>query len=222
MKWPKTVTIEEARKEQERLRKKVRITPLKREPRFVAGVDAAFSAGHVFAAVCLYLFPELALVERQTAVRKLLFPYVPGFLSFREGPAIMAALGALSHKPDLILADGQGIAHPRGIGIASYIGVLLDAPAIGCAKSRLIGDYEEPAEKKGSWSSLRIDGHVVGAVVRTKDNTRPLFISPGHRIDVKSAIRLALSCTGTYRIPEPLRCADMLSKIVKKESLSPI
>ncbi|MGE5172683.1 MAG: deoxyribonuclease V [Betaproteobacteria bacterium] len=216
MKWPKTFTIKEARELQNRLREKVRISPLKTEPRYVAGLDAAFSGGRVFAAACLYLFPELCLVEQQSSVQELSFPYVPGFLSFREGPAIIAALRKLSHRPDLILVDGQGIAHPRGIGIASSAGVLTGIPAIGCAKSRLLGEYENPGKKKGDWSPLMLENNIIGAVLRTRDNTRPLFISPGHKTDLNSAIRLTLACTGRYRIPEPLRCADMLSKKIKK------
>jgi deoxyribonuclease V len=216
MKWPQAITIEEARREQEQLRRKVLLSPVRQEPRFVAGADAAFSNDRVFAAACLFSFPELTLIERRTAVRKLRFPYVPGFLAFREGPAITAALLSLLHTPDLILVDGQGIAHPRRFGIASYIGVLLDIPAIGCAKSRLVGDYEEPETQKGSWSPLYLEGQTIGAVLRTRANVRPLFISPGHRTDVKSAIRLALSCVGNYRIPEPIRCADMHSKIMKE------
>ena len=218
MKWPDTITIQEARTEQEKLKNKVILAPLTHVRRLVAGVDAAFSNDRVFATACLFSFPELMLVEIRSAVQKLGFPYVPGFLAFREGPAIIAALKKLPHMPDLILVDGQGIAHPRRFGIASYIGVLLDTPAIGCAKSKLIGDYEEPGIKKGSCSPLRLQGDVVGAVLRSKDNVRPLFISPGHRTDVKSAIRLVLSCLGNYRIPEPIRCADMQSKIIKKGS----
>jgi deoxyribonuclease V len=116
MKWPKTLTIKAARDAQNLLRNKIRLSPLKKEPRYIAGVDAAFSNDRVFAAACLYLFPELALIEHQSVVQKLRFPYVPGYLSFREGPAITAALEKLSHSPDLILVDGQGIAHPRGVG----------------------------------------------------------------------------------------------------------
>jgi deoxyribonuclease V len=215
MKWPKIITIQEARSRQERLSKKVRLSPLKQKPRFVAGVDAAFSSDRVFAAACLYSFPGLAIVERRTAVRKLTFPYVPGFLAFREGPAIITALASLTRSPDLILVDGQGIAHPRRFGIASFIGVLLDIPTIGCAKSRLVGAYEEPGLKKGCWSPLLVGDDIVGAVVRTRDNVRPLFVSPGHKTDVESAVKLALSCLGNYRIPEPIRGADMLSRIAK-------
>ncbi len=216
MKGPKTFTIQEARELQNRLREKVRIAPLKTEPQYVAGVDAAFTDDRVFAAVCLYLFPELCLVEQQSSVQKLAFPYVPGFLSFREQAAIISALEKLSHRPGLILVDGQGIAHPRGIGIASSTGVQTGIPAIGCAKSRLLGEYENPGKKKGDWSPLTLENNIIGAVLRTRDNTRPLFVSPGHKTDLNSAIRLTLACTGRYRIPEPLRCADMLSKKIKK------
>lgn len=215
MKWPKHLTIPEARELQNQLRLKVRITHLKREPLYVAGVDAAFSDDAVFAAACLYLLPALAPLEKKTAVQKLSFPYVPGFLSFREGPAIIAALAKLTKKPDLVLVDGQGIAHPRGLGIASHIGVLLGIPTVGCAKSRLIGEYSEPGNRKGSQSPLLFEGKIVGAVLRTRDNTRPLYISPGHRIDLAAAIHFTLACTGRYRIPEPIRCADILSKKIK-------
>ena len=216
MKWPAAVTTQEARELQDLLRTKVRITPLKKEPLYVAGVDAAFSEDTVFAAACLYRYPRLYFAEQKTVVRKLSFPYVPGYLSFREGPAIIAVIEQLSQRPDLLLVDGQGIAHPRGIGIASHIGVLTGIPSIGCAKSRLIGEHEEPGRKKGSWSPLHVGDVTVGAVVRTRNDTRPLFISPGHMIDLESAIRLALGCVGNYRIPEPLRCADMFSKKAKK------
>lgn len=221
MKWPTTFTIAQARELQIRLRKKVRITPLTRAPRYIAGADAAFSADTVFAAACLYRFPELDLVEERFAVRRLSFPYVPGYLAFREGPAIIAVLERLSRRPDLILVDGQGIAHPRGVGIASSLGVLSGIPSIGCAKSRLIGVYDEPGRKKGDWSPLRFENKTIGAVLRTRDDTRPIFISPGHKIDLDSSIRLAMACTGAFRIPEPLRCADMLSRKIKKSKDRP-
>jgi len=217
MKWPNHLTIPQARDLQNQLRSKVRITPLKREPLYIAGVDAAFSDDTVFAAACLYLLPALAPLEQKTAIRKLTFPYVPGFLSFREGPAIIAALAKLTRKPDLVLVDGQGIAHPRGLGIASHIGVLLGIPTVGCAKSRLIGEYSEPGSRKGSQSPLQFEGRTIGAVLRTRDHTRPLFVSPGHRTDIATAIHCTIAGIGRYRIPEPLRCADMLSKKIKGE-----
>ncbi len=216
MKWPKTFTIAEARTFQEQLRKKVRIVPLGKEPRYVAGVDAAFSDTKVFAAVCLYRCSDLSLVEQAHALRKLSFPYVPGFLSFREGPAIIAAVEKLKTRPDILLVDGQGIAHPRRIGIASHLGVMLGVPSIGCAKTRLIGEYNEPGRRKSEWSRLCFEGEIVGAVLRTRDSVNPVFVSPGHKIDLESSIRIVLDCTGRYRLPEPIRCADMLSKIMKK------
>ncbi len=212
MKWPKTISIEHAQKIQKDLKKKVRVIPLKQEPQYVAGVDAAFSEDLVYAAACLYRYPGLTPVERACAGERLKFPYVPGFLSFREGPAIIAAIKKLATKPDVILVDGQGIAHPRGIGIASHLGVLLNIPTIGCAKTRFVGEFEEPGRRKGSRSELTYEGRLVGAVVRTQDGVRPLFVSPGHKIDLDGAIRIVLNCIGKYRIPEPLRCADMLSK----------
>ena len=212
MKWPKTISIEHARELQKDLRKRVRVIPLKREPRYVAGVDAAFSENLVYAAACLYSYPDLILVEKACAVEKLRFPYVPGFLSFREGSAIIAAVRKLATKPNVLLVDGQGIAHPRGIGIASHLGVLLNIPTTGCAKTRFVGEFEKPGRRKGSWSELTYKGRIVGGVLRTKDGVRPLFVSPGHKIDLDGAIRITLNCTGKYRIPEPLRCADMLSK----------
>jgi deoxyribonuclease V len=210
MSW--TGTIAEARRAQERMRSNVRIVPLEIEPAFIAGVDAAFSENRVFAAACLYTYPDLICIERTQAAGKLTFPYVPGYLSFREGPAIIKAIGRLKRHPDVILVDGQGIAHPRRIGIASHLGVVLDIPTIGCAKTRLLGAYQEPALQKGNWSALHHAGEIVGAVLRTREGVSPLFISPGHRIDLGGSVRLALACSRRYRIPEPLRCADEASR----------
>lgn len=214
MRWPGN--IQKAREMQERMRSRVRITTYRGAPRFIAGVDAAFTEDHVAAAACLYSFPDLTCLERAADIQELRFPYVPGYLAFREGPAIIAAIKNLARKPDLILVDGQGIAHPRGFGIACHIGVLLDIPTIGCAKTRLVGDCREPGIRKGSWSDLTYEGAVVGAVLRTRHGVRPLFISPGHRIDAESAVSFVLSCVGKYRIPEPLRCADAYSRSMKK------
>jgi deoxyribonuclease V len=217
MKWPKKISLEHARELQKDLRKRVRILPFTGEPRYVAGVDASFTDDEVFAAACLYRYSDLTLVEKAYVVEKLAFPYVPGFLSFREGPAIIAAVRKLTTKPDVLLVDGQGIAHPRGIGIASHLGVLLGIPSIGCAKTRLIGAYKEPGTRKGKRSALRYEGKIVGAVLRTQKDIKPLFVSPGHRVDLESSIRIILSCVGRYRIPEPIRCADTMSKKLKAQ-----
>jgi deoxyribonuclease V len=219
MRWPGS--MQKARKIQGRLRLKIRIVPYRRTPLLIAGVDAAFTEDRVTGAACLYSFPDLACVERTTDIEELRFPYVPGYLAFREGPAVVAALRKLSRTPDIILVDGQGIAHPRGFGIACHIGVLLDIPTIGCAKTRLVGNYREPGVRKGSRSDLTYAGAVVGAVLRSRHGVRPLFISPGHRIDVEGAVSLVLSCVGKYRIPEPLRCADAASRNAAKKATGP-
>ncbi len=214
--WPEN--INEAKAVQAALKDKVRINPLTRPPHFIAGIDASFADDKVIGVACLYSYPELSCVEYAFAVRKAIFPYVPGYLTFREGPAVVDALSLLRRKPQLILVDGQGIAHPKGLGIASHIGVLLNTPTIGCAKSRLIGKYKDPGQRRGDWSALYYNGKVVGAVLRTRDGVRPLFVSPGHMIDLKSSIEIVLASTGRYRIPEPLRRADFLSKKVRRES----
>ncbi|MFZ6017012.1 MAG: deoxyribonuclease V [Nitrospirota bacterium] len=216
MKWPEDIT--EAREIQEILRKKVRIIPLRKSPEYIAGVDAAFFEDKVIGVACLYKYPEIIPVEDAYAVTKVSFPYIPGLLSFREGPVIIKAINNLNIKPDIILFDSQGIAHPKGLGIASHIGVLLNIPTIGCAKSRLIGEYKEPGFKKGNWSSLKYSGKTAGAVLRTRNNVRPVFVSPGHWINLKDSIKIVLRCTDKYRIPEPLRRADFISKKIKGES----
>lgn len=215
MKWPDDIAT--ARSLQEELRAKVRIIPLKKRPAYVAGVDSAFIGDKVIAVACLYTYPQLEPVEDADAVKESSFPYVPGYLTFREGPAIMSALKKLKRKPDLLVCDGQGIAHPRRIGIAAHLGVLLDMPSIGCAKTRLIGDYAEPGRKKGNWSYLKHNGEIIGAVLRTRSGVKPVFVSPGHKIDMTGSIEIVLNCTDKYRIPEPLRRADMLSKKIKRK-----
>ena len=206
----------EAKHIQFTLSKKVEIVPLKKQPRTVAGVDAAFSGNTIIAAACLFTYPELIPLEDTYAVGNVSFPYVPGLLSFREGPAIIEALNKLRTRPDLIIFDGQGIAHPVGMGIAAHIGVLLDIPSVGCAKSRLIGDYAEPDQEKGRMTDLTYHSNIVGTVLRTRDNVKPLFISPGHLIDIKNAVEVVRKCLGKYRITEPIRRADALTKKLKK------
>lgn len=213
MSYPRTCN--DAKKIQLELRLKVKIIPLKKKPRFIAGVDAAFTDTKVIAAACLYSFPQLVPLEDAVAAENITFPYIPGLLSFREGPAIMRAIQKLTTKPDLLLCDGQGIAHPEGMGIASHIGVLLDLPAIGCAKSRLVGDHKEPGKVKGSAALLTYHNKTVGTVLRTRANVKPVFVSPGHLIDRKGAVSIIFQCVGKYRLPEPIRRADALSKKAK-------
>lgn len=211
--WPGTPA--EARDVQLRLRDRViaedRLGPV----RLVAGADALYRGEEeaMRGAVACLSFPDLALGERAIAARPCDFPYVPGLLSFREAPAILAALARLSVRPDLLLVDGQGLAHPRRFGIACHIGVLADLPTIGVAKSRLIGRYEEPGGDKGAWRPLRHKDETVGAVLRTRAGTRPVFVSVGHRVSLATALDYVLRCTPRFRLPEPIRQADRLSRL---------
>lgn len=178
--------------------------------RTVAGIDCAFSrdGSRCLAAVVVWDVEAAEVVETLSASRPLTFPYVPGLLSFREGPAIIAALRRVRSEPDLLMFDGQGIAHPRRFGIASHIGVLIDRPSIGCAKSRLVGDPVEPAPERGARRALIDRGERIGTVLRTRDGVKPLYISVGHRIDLARAERWTLRLARGYRLPEPTRRAD--------------
>jgi deoxyribonuclease V len=182
--------------------------------RTVAGVDASYQekTGEAKAAVVVLAFPGLEVIEQAIITRPITFPYVPGLLSFREVPAVLDALGSLRARPDLLMCDGQGYAHPRRLGLASHLGVYLDMPSVGCAKSRLIGSYDEPGPTQGSLSPLTDHGETIGMVLRSKTGTRPLFISIGHRIDLATSVELVLRCLRGYRLPEPTRLADKLSK----------
>lgn len=180
----------------------------------VGGVDVGFEENNTItrAAVAVLSFPELTLVEKSVARRSTSFPYVPGLLSFREGPAILQALDGISRMPDLLLFDGQGIAHPRRLGIASHIGVLRNTPSIGVAKSRLWGKArEELGPEKGTWTQLSAGGEVVGAVVRTRTDVKPLYVSVGHRVSLQTAIKYVLACTTRYKLPETTRWAHRLA-----------
>ena len=190
--------------------------------RYIAGVDAAFSKGteQCIAGVVLWCIQTAKVVETHTATAELRFPYIPGLLTFREGPAIIAALRKLRKTPDALMCDGQGIAHPRRCGIATHIGIIIDLPAVGCAKSRLIGEYQEPGSEKGDKSPLLNKGEVVGTVLRTRDNVKPVFVSAGHKIDLPTAEQLILACATGYRLPEPTRLADHLVASAKRDLLA--
>lgn len=184
------------------------------EVRLVAGVDAGFEDGNrvTRAAVVVLTFPELEPVEQVVARRATSFPYVPGLLSFREGPAILDALGKLAHVPDLLLFDGQGLAHPRRFGIACHIGVLTGLPSIGVAKSRLAGHPGAPLPaERGAWVPLVDRDEVVGALVRTRSGVKPVYVSIGHRVSLETAIAYTLACTTRYRLPETTRAAHKLA-----------
>ena len=209
--WPERV--DEARAIQEALRRRVVTRDRLGRVRRVAGVDAAYErrSGRICAAVAVLALPELALVERVVVRRKTRFPYLPGYLSFREAPAVLAALEKLRSRPDLLLCDGQGYAHPRRFGLACHLGLLADLPSIGVAKSRLIGTHAGVPEEKGSWAPLVQEGERIGAVLRTRVGVRPVYVSIGHRISLETAIDRVIACTSSYRLPEPIRQAHRLA-----------
>jgi len=207
--------IKEARKIQAELLNRLKIMPLKRQPKTVAAADAAFSEKEVMAGVCLFSFPDLKLLEIQTATEPLLFPYRTGYLSFCEGPAIYKAISKLGREPSLLLLDGQGIAHPRKMGIATFIGIILDTPSIGCAKSILVGKFEQPGIRKGSASEIFHQKEFLGYALRSRTGVKPIFVSPGHLIDQKDSLRIVHLCLSEFRVPEPLRQAHLLSKKIK-------
>lgn len=186
--------------------------------RFAAGLDAAFSDDRQYclSAVVLWDIHERRVVEQCTASRRLSFPYIPGLLSFRETPALLAALRKLIQPPDVLICDAQGLAHPRRFGLACHVGVLCDLPCIGCAKSRLIGTHTEPASERGATAALMDHEQVVGEVLRTQTNSRPVYLSIGHKMDLPTAERLVLACAIQYRLPEPTRLADQLVGAFKR------
>lgn len=206
------VTPTEAVALQRELAVRVREEPLPAPPRTIAGVDMSVKDYAVRAAVAVLSFPALEVIDRAVWEGPVEFPYVPGLLSFREIPAVLRALEGLDALPDLIMADAQGRAHPRRIGLASHLGVLLDHPVIGVAKSRLTGIYDEPGPERGASSPLLDGNEQIGAVLRTRPGVRPLFVSVGHRVTLGDALRLTLACAVRFRLPEPTRRAHLLSR----------
>jgi deoxyribonuclease V len=210
--WPHTYQAAVALQEELRLR--VRLEPLERPPRLVAGVDAICDREdeRIFGAAALYRYPELELVEEAGAAGECPSPYRTGLLSFREVPILLAALAELKQSPDVVLVDGQGIAHPRGLGLATHLGLVADVPTIGVAKSRLVGEDVEPDQAAGSYKPLIWKGQQVGLILRTQKGIKPLFVSPGHRITLPECLEITLGCVAPYRLPLPVRQADLLSR----------
>jgi len=228
------LSYSQARDCQKNLASKVQLVPLKKQPKLIAGIDCAFSKDgeKIIAAVVVLKLPNFTPVETTTAWRKVTFPYIPGLLSFREAPVCIAAVEKLKTKPDLFIIDGQGIAHPRRLGLAAHLGLFFDKPTIGCAKSRLIGRFEEPPLEKGAYTLLKdkkrmkpdtqytirnTQYETIGAVVRTRTNVKPVFISVGNKCLLKDAIKITLACAVKYRLPEPTRLAhQFVSKLKLK------
>ncbi len=199
---------------QEALQHRVELTPLAHLPRLVGGADAICDREdrRIFGAIAVYRYPELELVEEVGVSGECPFPYRTGLLSFREIPILAAAWQKLREAPEVLLVDGQGIAHPRGLGLASHLGLVLDLPTIGVAKSRLVGDGPEPDWQAGAASPLIWQGNLVGLILRTQRGKKPLYLSPGHRITLPECREIVLRCVTRYRIPLPLRQADLLTR----------
>lgn len=197
---------------QEQLAQHVQEVPLRAPPRTVAGIDVGVREEIARAALVILEFPDLVPTATATHEMPVPFPYVPGLLSFREVPVILKVLETLPSLPEVLICDGQGRAHPRRFGLASHLGVLLDHPTVGCAKSRLVGHYTSLAERRGAWVPLTDNGEVIGAVVRTRTGVKPVFVSVGHRVTLEDAIQLVLQMSPRYRIPVPLRWAHRLSR----------
>jgi deoxyribonuclease V len=208
------VNVEEAIQIQENLRNRIILQKTFSEVKTIGGGDVAYSEDRnfLFAAIVVLSFPKMETIDSATAQGEIHFPYIPGLFSFREGPILIKAFKKLKLKPDVMIFEGQGIAHPRGIGLASHMGLWLDLPSIGCAKTPLLNDFACPGPSKGSFELIRKEGKEVGAVLRTKDKVKPLFISPGHRIDLPTSIQLILDTCQGYRTPEPLRKAHQATR----------
>lgn len=220
------LSYSQARDLQVDLARKVQFTPIKGNPKVIAGIDCAFSQDgkRILAAVVILVLPKFELVETVNAIRDVSFPYIPGLLSFREAPVCIDAVEKLQTCPDVFIIDGQGIAHPRRLGLAAHLGLFFDKPTIGCAKSRLTGAYQEPHSGKGAYSPLtdekakdQNNAETIGAVVRTRTNVKPVFVSVGHKCLIEDAIKITLMCAVKYRLPEPTRLAHQRVSKLKLE-----
>ncbi len=217
------VSVEEAIQIQENLSSRIILKKNFSRVRTIGGGDVAYSKKRnlLFGAIVVLSFPQMDTLDIAKAYGMVRFPYIPGLFSFREGPILIKSFQRLKTKPDIMLYDGQGIAHPRGFGLASHMGLWLDLPSVGCAKTPLVGEFTSPGSSRGSRELIRREGKEVGIVLRTKDNVKPLFVSPGHRIDLRTSIPIILKCCQEFRIPEPLRRAHHLSRDMMQRHKSP-
>jgi deoxyribonuclease V len=217
------VTPSEAIAIQHQIRDEIRIEPLDvRKVRLVAGADISYNrfSDIAHAAFVVIDIKTLKVVTTGTATSRMTFPYIPGLLTFREAGPLLEAWKALTVSPDVVVFDGQGIAHPRGLGIAAHLGLIVDRPSIGCGKSLLCGNYSDLAPEAGSSAPLLYKGKVVGAAYRTRTDVQPVYISPGYRIDLDSSLEIIRKCTGRYRIPEPTRQAHLLANELRRNELA--
>lgn len=216
-------SFEKAKRAQEELSKRVKIKPLKKEPKLVAGCDLTFlnpfqNPTLGIGAFVVLKYPELQVVEKIYELMEVKIPYVPGFLAFRELPLLIKTFGKLKSKPDLVVVDGHGIAHPRKLGIAAHFGVVTKVPTMGCAKKPLFGRFETPYEKRGCYSPIvhPETGETIGYALRTKDKVKPVYVSPGNLISFENCVELTLKLTKGYRLPEPTRLAHNYLQAVRK------
>jgi len=216
---PWNVTPREAMEIQTRLGAQVSLIPSRERIRWVGGADVSYTRedDRLFGAMVVLSFPDLAVVDEAWQMDRVRFPYVPGLLSFRECPILLQVVKRIRCRPDVWIFEGQGIAHPRNLGLASHMGLLLDRPSIGCAKTRLVGAHRPVGLRRGDRETLTLDGRVIGAAVRTRSGTKPVYVSPGFRVDLEGAIKMVLETSRPYRMPEPLRQAHMLSNRVRRE-----
>jgi deoxyribonuclease V len=211
---PWKVSIEKAIRIQENLKDRLILKKTFSSLKTIGGADVAYSINKnsFFGAIVVLSYPEMKLIDNATAQGKISFPYIPGLFSFREGPILVKVFQGLKVKPDLMIFEGHGIAHPGGLGLASHMGLWFNLPSIGCARTPLLKEFDSPALSRGSFEWIFLKGKKVGAVVRTRQGVKPVFVSPGHRIDLMTSIRIVLATCQRYRIPEPLRKAHQISR----------
>jgi len=213
------VDYQTARDIQEKLQSRLIIKGDQRSFTLVAGADVSYNRGDdiFYSSVVVMNIETGSVIETAHHHGRMTFPYIPGLLSFREGPVVLSAFEKLTITPDAVIFDGQGIAHPRGLGLAAHIGLILDIPSAGCAKTRFVGEHEPVGREKGSSVPLMYNGGQVGVVLRTRTDVKPVFVSPGHRLDIEGAEHLVLSAVGKYRLPEPIRHAHNAVNTLRRE-----
>ena len=210
------VSIEEAIRIQENLKDHLLLKKTFSSLKTIGGADVAYSTNKnfLFGAIVVLSYPEMKTIDTATAKGEISFPYIPGLFSFREGPILVKAFQGLRVKPDLLILEGHGTAHPRGLGYASHMGLWFNLPSIGCARTPMLKEFDSPETSKGSYTWVYLGGKKVGAVLRTRQGVKPVFVSPGHQIDLMTSIHIVLATCQRYRIPEPLRKAHQISREV--------
>ncbi|MGK7369174.1 MAG: deoxyribonuclease V [Candidatus Halalkalibacterium sp. M3_1C_030] len=215
------ISTKEAKRKQERLRENINIKPLQQQVHTVAGSDISYDRGSkkVYAGIVVFSYPDLEMKVRSAVVTEVDFPYIPGLLAYRELPPLQKAWKQLKVKPDVLLMDGHGLAHPRRMGIATHFGIIEDQPAIGCAKNILTGDFKEPETEKGSFSYITENGERIGMVLRSRTNVKPIFVSPGHKVSFSDSREIVMQCLTKYKLPETTRSAhDLVNRLRRGEA----